>query len=389
MEGKKGRTAGDFPINLGGDCMKKLIAISVMFALIAGAAFAVDLGAEVIGSTELFSVSGGSDPVFLNGNVGRIRIEGSGDQDVGIGTIGGWVRYDIGGTTVNTSAQSWEPPETGYVNMWALAWYQPIDALRIQIGGNPDGHYDTSHIGRYGMYAKMNEIGGVNKNGHWGNTGFDNGVYGGGFGFNHFALIITPMDALTVNIAIPLNAQDLTLGEKMGDVFKKALFQVNYSAGFGAIHVTYRGNGGSSGNIWGSVYLSMIENLGLELGVGYSIVESGAPKDPVSIALAAAYNAGAFGVKFRGIVDVPMESGGDLLVRVDVVPSYAVNDNVVIYADIGVYKAVDMTFHFTPYVRIGQEWGTSFYVGFYFNNGDGVKAADPNWGIPLGIVACF
>jgi hypothetical protein len=388
--------------------MKKLIAISVMFALIAGAAFAVDLGGDVIASTQLFSASGGDDPVFLKGGLGRIRIEGSGSGDIGIGTVGGWLRLDAGAGYGYDDAgyladyDAWvdggadpdtEPDMFGYFSInqatYALAWYQPIDALRIQIGGNPDGHYDTSHIGRYGFYAQMNEIGGVNSNGNWGGTSFDKGVYGGGFGFNHFALIITPMDALTINIAIPLNQGPEGDDKQMAAAFKHALFQVNYSASFGAIHVTYVGAGGSSGGIWGSVYLSMIENLGLELGVGYTLVESGKPKPPVGIALGAAYNAGAFGVKFRGIVEVPMESGQDIAFRADVLPYYVVNENVTIFGDIGVYQATDLTFHFAPYVRIGQEWGTSFYAGFYFNNGDGEKADDPNWGIPIGIIAKF
>jgi opacity protein-like surface antigen len=374
--------------------MKKLIAISVMFALIAGAAFAVDLGGDVIASTQLFSASGGDDPVFLTGNLGRIRIEGSGEGDVGIGTVGGWIRFDgLFAPLIeqgDITDKSWEHQLVWSAVSHALAWYQPIDAVKIQVGVNTDGHYDTSHIGRYGFYAQMNEIGGVNSNGNWGDTSFDSGVFGG-YSDLHFALIITPMDALTVNIAIPLNAAPSGDDKQMAAAFKSSLFQVNYSADFGAIHVTYQGinDAALSGKIFASVYLSMIENLGLELGVGYGLKAEGATNPPVGIALGAAYNAGAFGVKLRGIVEVPMESGQDLLFRVDVIPSYAVNDNVTIYGDIGVYQKVDLTFHIAPYVRIGAEWGTSFYVGFYFNNGDGVKLDDPNWGIPLGIIAKF
>jgi opacity protein-like surface antigen len=401
MEGKKGRTAGDFPINLGGDCMKKLIAISVMFALIAGAAFAVDLGGAVIVSTGLAGASGGGDPeVFSSPTSGgiRARIEGSGEGDIGIGTVGGWIRFDAAGDGTDIMG--------GYAA--ALVWYQPIDALRIQLGNNPDGHYDVSHIGRFGFYAMANKIDGlVTPDGNWGPYSFDWGVFGG-YNAQHFALIITPMDALTINVAIPFNQGIFGTNTQIASALKNSLFQVNYSAGFGAIHVTYQGNDltnneappntaytGVTGRIYGSVFLSMIENVGIELGVGYQLVESGALKPPVGISLGATYNAGAFGVKLRAIVAVPMESGGDLGFRVDLLPYFAVNDNATAYVDVGILMANsdNLIWHFAPYIRIGAEWGTAFYVGFRAANAGAYSiaknASGVNWSIPIGIIANF
>jgi hypothetical protein len=361
--------------------MKKLIAISVMFALIAGAAFAVDLGATVFGTANLAGASGGGDPELLGGTGnGRIRLEGSGEEEIGIGTVGGWIRYDGN-------------PGAAVAN--GLAWYQPIDALRIQIGVNPDGHYDASHITRYGFYAQANEIEGlVTADGNWGPLSSDTGVFGG-YSDLHFALIITPMDALTINIAIPLGQAPIGTDTQIASAFKSTLFQVNYSAGFGAIHVTYQGTGGSSANIFGSVFLSMIENVGIELGVGYSLVESGQPKPDVSIVLGATYDAGAFGVKLRGIVAVPMESGGDLGFRVDVLPYFAVNDNVTAFVDVGILMADsdNLIWHFAPYVRVGSTWGSGFYVGFRAANAGlystTKNASGVDWSIPIGIIAKF
>jgi predicted porin len=54
--------------------MKKLIAISVVFVLLATAAFAVDLGGTVIATVDLAGASDGGDAVVLgNGGVGRVR----------------------------------------------------------------------------------------------------------------------------------------------------------------------------------------------------------------------------------------------------------------------------------------------------------------------------
>jgi hypothetical protein len=381
--------------------MKKLIAISVVFALVAGTAFAVDLGGAVIGAVDV--ASGGEDPDLLKGGVGRVRLEGSGDAEIGIGTVGGWLRYDIGGSTFDIAKAfdpKFDPAEPGEIftpaaTLWGLAWWQPIDQLKIQIGGNPDGHYDTSHIGRYGFYAQANEIGLVNGDGNWGATSFDKGVFGGGFGYNHFALIITPMDALSINVAIPLNAKpDAGSDDKQPTVaFTNALFQANYAADFGAIHVTYsgQGTGDKIGTIYGSAFLGMIENLGLELGLGFTAVKADTDKDPLGIALGASYNAGAFGVKLRGIFEIPMEDG-DVAVRVDVLPSFAINDSVTAFADLGIYlTGADEQFawHFAPYVRIGAEWGPGFYAGFKLNNGGGEKDADINWAIPIGVIVSF
>jgi len=398
--------------------MKRLIAISVVFALAAGAAFAVDVGGEVIGKVNIVSKDGAADDATaFTGGLGRIRLEGSGDAEIAIGTIGGWIRAEVGTNFDadglfakamteydSTDPDAEEPNPIDYLstNFYGLAWWKPIDQLKIQIGGNPDGHYDTSHIGRYGFYAQANEIGLVNSDGNWGGTSFDKGVFGGGFGSNHFALIIDPLDGLNINIALPLNAKVVDPDDKqIGAAFKGALFQVNYSADFGAIHVTYAGAGSSLsdiGKIWGSVYLgSLVDGLGLELGLGYSLKKADVAKDPLAVALGARFDAGAFGIKLRAIFEAGGEvtAGGDkkdAAVRVDLLPSYAVNDDVVIFGDIGIYlTGADEQFawHLAPYVRIGPEWGPGFYAGLKFNNGDGGKDDKVNIAIPIGIIAKF
>jgi hypothetical protein len=391
--------------------IKKLIAISVVFALVAGAAFAVDLGGDIIAGVNVVEKTGGNDAEVFKGTLGRVRIEGSGEADIGVGTIGGWLRfnagggdyiYGTGGTPPGSPPgewlgvkQPWDPPVLLAATS-GLAWYQPIEQLRLQIGLNPDGHYDTSHIGRYGFYAQANELGFVNSDGNWGSTSWDSAVFGG-YGSLHFAFIITPMEGVNINVAVPLNA-DPTGGTdtQIAKTFKNTLFQVNYAADFGAIHITYQGGqGGNLGKFWGSAYLgSLVDGLGLEIGVSFTAVESGNAKKPLSIGLAAKYDVSEqFGVKLRSIFDIPLESGGKVNVRVDLLPFYAINENVVAYFDAGIYLDGSVTnqfaWHFAPYVRVGAEWGSSFYAGLAFNNGDGNKGDKVNIAIPVGIIAKF
>ena len=382
--------------------IKKLIAISVVFALVAGAAFAVDLGGDVITRVDVVSKAAGSIDsggvtvpagemgLFTGGKVGRARIEGSGEAEVGIGSIGGWIRFDIGNVNLGTS---------NYVA--AKAWWQPIEQLRIQLSHNPDGEFDTSHIGRYGFYAQANELGFVNSDGNWSGTSFDTAVFGGNGDNNDFALIITPMEGLNINVALPWN-----VGGAAADTFKQALFQANYNADFGAVHVTYKGvnDGRVVGKLWGSVYLgSLVDGLGLELGVGFVAHEANPSyKDPLSIALAAKYDVNEqFGVKLRSIFAITDNSNDKIHMRVDLLPYYAINDSVTAYLDAGIYlpSKSNMIWHFAPYVRIGAEWGSGFYVGLAVSNASkqdmgtydvDIKSPDGiNFSIPIGLIAKF
>jgi hypothetical protein len=410
--------------------IKKLIAISVVFALVAGAAFAVDLGGAVIGSAEVAKSVNGGDAQLFQGGLGRIRLEGSGDGEIGIGTIGGWIRVEgTSGTTFSVSAvetysaavtawsaisSSYDPDtaseadkavkkayddavkalKEGGVSLndtfQGLVWWQPIEQLKIQLGVNKDGMYDTTHLVRYGFNAQANEIGGLAARNMWnGNPASSDAAIFGGYGTSHFALIITPMEAVTVNVAIPLNE-----GGEAADTFKEALFQINYNADFGAVHFTYKGSksASSAGKIYASTYLgSLVDGLGLEVGLSFTLPKGGAAKAPLSVGLGAKYDVSEqFGVKLRSFFAIPMESGGKVAMAFDLQPYYAINDSVTAYFDFGIAKGSDMTFHIAPYVRVGAEWGSSFYAGLNINNGDiWEKTAKINWGVPVGIVASF
>ena len=397
--------------------IKKLIAISVVFALVAGTAFAVDLGGQVIGSAEVAKSVNGGDAQLFQGGTGRVRLEGSGEGEIGIGTIGGWIRVEgrsglsldvqgfLEGANGLSGITDWDNPTDaekesiaaikGAVTLGetfqGLVWWQPVEQLKIQIGVNKDGMYDTTHLVRYGFNAQANEISGLAARNMWsGNPASSDYAIFGGYGEHHFAFIITPMEAVTVNVAIPLNQ-----GPTAGDVFKQALFQINYNADFGAVHFTYQGSNAanSAGKIYASTYLgSLVDGLGVEVGASFTLPKGGAAKAPLGVGLGVKYDVSEqFGVKLRSFFAIPMESGGKVGMAFDLQPYYAINDSVVAYFDFGIAKGgADMTFHIAPYVRVGAEWGSSFYAGLNINNGDvWGKTAKINWGIPVGMVASF
>ena len=376
--------------------IKKLIAISVVFALVAGAAFAADVSGVVIGAVDVASsVKGADAELFGNGGLGRVRLEASGEGEIGIGSIGGWIRFDAANPyAVNIPGGAGSA--TAMVS--GIAWWQPIEQLRIQLGHSEDGHFDTTHLIRYGFQAQANEIPGLGPRNMWtGVVGSDNTITSGSKRDVSFS--ITPMEGVSINIAFPWDATATGDDTQIANTFKQVFFQVNYAADFGAIHVTYDGVNSSTvmGNFFASAYLgSLVDGLGVEVGAKFGIAAKNAGKPPLNVGLAVKYDVSEqFGVKFRSLFGIPMESGGKMVMSVDLLPYYAVNDSVTAFFNIGISKGADVTFYINPYVRVGSEWGSAFYAGFYFTNDnsgdDGAKAANgkSTWGIPIGLIASF
>jgi len=116
--------------------MKKLIIISVIFALVAGSVFAADVSVDVIGKATLIK---GSDQKQYAGidlekgtpldtrteyngtsfGLSRIRIGASGETEDG--KIGGWLRFDVADEATYGSP----------INAWGFAWWKPLDILKL------------------------------------------------------------------------------------------------------------------------------------------------------------------------------------------------------------------------------------------------------------------
>jgi len=189
---------------------------------------------------------------------------------------------------------------------------------------------------------------------------------------------------------------------------------------FGNIAITYEGNasyiqqgnnswrdGIDGGTIFAYFGLSAVENLGLDVGIGFELPNSedddgNAIPNPFSVGLGVKYAAGAFGVKLRAVASFPTEdSDGNELepfkVVADLLPYYVINDTARAFLGAGLgiasYKDDPVTgFYINPYIEIGNEWGPCFYAGFKLwsdgkKNGD--DPATTNWSVPIGIIVSF
>jgi len=430
--------------------MKKLVAISVVFALVAGVAFAADVGVEVFGNIELINGSTGkTEPVYASseyephtsswqkinnivptlipgmslkdsdlawdtkrpgtgfGN-GRTRISASAQNDDG--TFGGWARFQAGSYG-------------GTVNAWGNVWWKPIEQVKFQIGSNGgDGEFGLDGVARWGFYQLAGEVI-VKPDNAWGAaswawTGLDGSfsdAFYGGWNAPGALLTITPMDALAINLAIPF-------GGAAEDVYKQATLQVTYAIdNIGKFGITFIGDTMNSDKLndmpttLAYFGLTAIENLGLDFGIGYKFPDSAnglTYSNPLAIGVGVSFNADAFGIKARllgeflgsrGSSDATLSSGFTVLF--DVLPSYAVSDTMTVYFSAGlgynggVQISTDKTadsklaWHVEPYVCITPSyWSNSFFAGIRIESSANKDKSDNtfiNWSVPIGITVSF
>jgi len=439
-------------IFLGGDCMKRIIAISVMFVLLTGAAFAVDLGGNVIGSATVLQGNNlENSKVESGGGLGRVRIDGAGgDED---GKYGGWVRFDpTGGVAVGGIAAG-------------IAWWKPIDLFKLSLGGNPDGHFGKEGVTGWMFYQHAYDTAVVIGGNVWGwgpLGGGDVNMYGhdvifrdaffGGFGGGNGTILEFTADILAINIVLPFFE-----GGETADAFKKVIAQLDVKLDFGNIALTYVGGRGyNKGNyvaatggapkgaptVMGPTYKDakgddkqdeyfMDANgiwqqaapatpatgeegydepskifayfggsfgpLAVDFGLGYGFAKNdGKDAQPIAVGLGLKYGADAFGVKFRVIGKL---AGDDKVTRVlaDVLPYFVLSDTMRAFVSVGLGMMMKdgedsiMDWHFNPYLEVGQEWGAKFLAGIkvWQYQGGKDKGGAMSWAVPIAIVVSF
>jgi len=387
--------------------MKKLIVLSLVFAMLASAAFAVDLSGTVFGTVNVIKGdTGDGSEVTTAGEMGRIRVDGSGSAADGV--YGGYIRLDNGDVAS------------------ANAWWKPIDQFKLTIGWNGDGFWGKEGFTGWGFNAMPYDSGVAINPGIWYWKNADNSFGGsdsyvslpfmmdrytffGGFGDKAALLEIKPMDMLGINIAIPF-----FLGEKAADVYKATCAQIDLNFDFGNIALTYNGSddvagAGSAGALF-AYFGGNFGALGIDFGVGYHL--SGKDSDlsageayPIGIGLGVKYATETFGVKFRTTAALAGGKGMEgTFINVGVLPYYAISDNLSVFlnAGLGMIMPKDgeniIGWFANPYLRVGAEWGPSFYAGVkLWSNGvtkDNLQGATNdsaiiNWAVPIAIMVSF
>jgi hypothetical protein len=402
--------------------MKKLIAIAVVFALAAGAAFAeLSVGAYIASNSVLVSGSTdeGSDKETGGFHTGHIQATGATEDN----KFGGWVR-------ISAAEGGWWAPSA-----YAFVWWQPSDMFRLQIGHFPDGDFATNFIVGWGWHGSdAEDI--VAQNGYT-NLARAGGIFYGGVDVAGTTISITPVEGLAINIGIPFEAGasandwnpdiigvteggELVFGGEgessehpyashvFGDVFKKINAQITYEiADIGIASLTYKGGTGfvkiadswtggaivDPSTIYLGFLLTAMQSSGLEANIGLSYtfpvsINNGADfwfeagqfwgskatyKAPMGAGFGVNYNMGEFNVKARlganfagslkpdggSAASIPLEIGFDIM------PSYDLGF-LVFYFNAGI------EYHAKP------KGGESVPLGWYIN--PFITVAGPGWG---------
>jgi hypothetical protein len=414
--------------------MKKLIAISVVFALVAGVAFAeANVNAEVFAKvTPLQSSTEGEKgkdkpKVTAGGEMRRIRLEVSGQDDNGV--FGGYLRIDRSPWWRGEIQKKDWSDATGDHLPGDLAtatgnvWWKPIDQFKLLIGGNgKDGFFGADGITRWGFYQVAADGVGVAQEAF----AFSASFYGGFDPLYGAILTITPMDALEINLGIPFfdYVKDKDGNEnETADKFMKTNAQVAYTIdGIGKLAITYAGGLGDtvnfddkknsfSGNgakLYAYFGLTAIENLGIDIGFGYTLPAKGTVKGidvtynaPIAAGLGVSFNAGDFGVKARvqgQFAEKAEDWKGPMVIDFDVLPYYNISDTLAFFFDAGIKMSVPdqgdsvTGWHINPYITVKSSWwAPNFYAGIrvdsdgsktYGKNGDKTSV---NWSVPIGV----
>jgi len=415
--------------------MKKLIAISVMCALVAGAAFAeTTVGGQVfVGATILNGTNTTNSKPQTTG-FENDRWNTALKVSFSEGTAGGRIRILGDNAGKDDIFDEW------------FGYWRPIPQLRIQVGVNKDGDWGTAQISGWGFTGENK-----NNGGNGGAMGEYNGYqegrnvtrtvgWYGGIGVPSLNISVYAVENLTINLAFPWSSQ------AAGFTFSRFEAQVQYRfVDIGTVSLSYQSNTGyleadpdswwvteqtGMPKVFLSFYLTAIENMGLDLGLAYKFPlnndRTGAVTNyPFEIGLGFRYQITPdFQFKLRASVETgasTVPKVGDTVQGItqlafNILPNYKIGTvTVFLYAGMGItinpeYKEGDATqyginesdsivaWFVNPYVFI-PAGGLRFKVGFQlYSDGnmymhkpaDGTRdAAVINWSIPVGFYCYF
>jgi len=351
--------------------MKKLIAISVVFALIAGAAFAdSSFGGQLQIGTTLVGGVGDADP-----HVGPITVENAMIKaTISEEAAGGVLAFDAnGGYSTNFSA---------FRAKHGFFWWTPIPQLRLQIGQNLDGDYGAAQITGWGFTAEA-------KNGSAAVNDYQGGLfmgasragfYGGHDSWNLNFQIRPGVEGLSINLVFPIpNAKSDFAG-----TYLKSHIQVVYGiTDIGTLRLSVKLNGTDANDdfnpvdFYGSFYVVAIDDIGIDIGVAYET-------EVLKIGLGFRYAGGDFGFKLRA--GAILEDGKPQI-AFGILPSYKLGGlTAYLHAGLGMLLEDDtkLDWFVNPYIS-APAGGITLYSGFQLQS----KGEEISWGLLFGFNKYF
>ena len=381
-----------------------------------------DMGAGVTESRARLNFKAANDDGTFGG---FIRLQARADKSVFTG-------FDIAGVVAGTTDPADAASVAGHYAHVALAhvWWQPIEQLKLQAGILDDFYVDEI-VDEFGANAEQTKVHFVGfyadaltyDDSYQNNGAFGQNFYGGGS--PGVALSLYPIEGLAINIGIPVAE-----GPLAEDVYKNIFAQVQYEiADVGRLSLAFQGRPGSvagtvTGNdlsasssaIYAAFYLTMVENMGVNLGLKFTLPQSegeddakvtvntpfliglGFNYDMDALRLAARLGVGLGGSKKYKLLGADAEPKDPTLFEVQILPSYDIGA-CRIYLNAGLGLSIpdegdsQTGFYVNPYVEKAVGGG-SFYAGFKLYSEPGKKLpgkddAFINWSVPCGMKFAF
>jgi hypothetical protein len=370
--------------------MKKLIAISVMIALIAGAVFAetsvsgnvearINLFSATLGSYEMELADGSTfdpydgsypKPTIGGGSIAASAIKLAGTADDG--SAGGVlrVRYHY----ISSESFRWSQ---------AFIWWKPVDQMRFWLGVDDDGMFGTGQLTDWAFHQGSESYLVVHNWDWW------REIFPGNWDTFGAALSFFLMPGLDLNLVIPTgqptgwprhqnkhNDRYITFQELPGNFQLTSGYGIE---GIGKVYLAWIGSGQDyldEPTTFGRIGLSFFSSSlveGLQFQVGGSTVlsksaDDGGADEPIWAGAAVHFNAGDFGLKFRIGTKLQTSEAGGMFITGNVMPTYNTSvGNVCLDIGFSMNKAnndadSETGFWINPYLKKGIPGGY-FQVG--------------------------
>jgi len=350
--------------------MKKLFAILVVFVLVAGAAFAQ---VTALVETRLWVLNGADmDNMTTGGSIGAAYLQFNGANEAG--TLGGTFRFrntDQGSTSGGSGVRFHR----------VFTWWRPIPQVRVFLGIDNDGLFDTAGLAGWAFHAGDNDY---MFNHHW---DFWRQVFPGNWDGFGLAISVYPMQGLQLNLVVPTgnlgwyqgtNSQ-VTRNVPIEDMYPWGLrFMGSYLIpDIGTVHFVWNFQDKEAlagehfadtehyGRFGLNLHLTALNAMGIQAIVGGSVV---LPKysdtDPdIHAGFGVQYSAEGWAVKARMAVRLP---GGDAdaFISGNVMPVFDIPGGQAMI-DIGLTtQGSDMGWFLTPIYRMPIPGG-AFSIGLH------------------------
>jgi len=350
--------------------LKKCIVIMVMFALVAGAAFAqATFGGQLQAAAVLFSGQNINDSdLNMGGSDGGNYTNAKFTVLFGDSKAGGRIVYDH----LNVGADG----SSG--RFWGWLQWRPNQYFRMKIGSDEDGDSIISAFAQivdwgFTAEAKNGSAAYSDYNGslamRYRNVGYFGNVYDPGKFC--LGLSVFPVDGLTISLAFP----DFGSGKEVTETLAGLSFVTSYKIDeVGTIKFAAEGKGGlkdgaDDGADIGNLYLAfysgdLVEGLAFELGGSYNLPHLNTPDTFGNIQMAFGVDltmADPFGIKLRTGFAFGGQDGGEAVTSgwsIGILPSYKLPKlTIYFHAGLGIETAPDAD-------KADYQWFINPYISF-------------------------